>query len=162
MLFKKDPAKTLYIYLMEVSALKQVCHLKSDWVDRGQPLYGSYLLCISVWCIHVSNYRQPFGLTPGGGWWQKDFNFWICYGVQWSVMVLLQIACSDFSLVLSNPPWHWSYVAQPNFISTANTRESEELATISAHLDRQLYLLFSFHRPIKVRQLLHQIKWKTV
>ena len=33
---------------------------------------------------------------------------------------------------------------------------------ISAHLDRQLYLLFSFHKPIKGEPLLHQIKWKTV
>lgn len=81
-------------------------------------------------------------------------------GVSWCFS---QFHVSISALFIPKPPRHWSYlVAQPNFISTPKARESEELATISAHLDRQLYLLFSFHKPIKARQLLHQIKWKTV
>lgn len=81
-------------------------------------------------------------------------------GVSWCFS---QFHVSISALFIPKPPRHWCYlVAQPNFISTPKARESEELATISAHLDRQLYLLFSFHKPIKARQLLHQIKWKTV
>lgn len=34
----------------------------------------------------------------------KDFNFWICYGVQWSVLMLLPISCFDFSPVHSKTP----------------------------------------------------------
>lgn len=67
----------------------------------GQALCGSYLLCIIVHS-YIKLYRQAFGLTFFlEGKKPKDFNIWICYGVQWSVVVLLPISCFDLSPVLS-------------------------------------------------------------
>lgn len=121
----------------------------------------------SISCIWLSSDMSGsmcfvFGTSVSQTEITVDSNSWICHGVHLCVTVLFPISCFEFSLV---PFTEQRHSIKPNFSLISFQphppgREREEHA-ISAHLDRQLYLLFSFHKPIKERQLLHQIKWKT-